>query len=62
VELVGELASCQHIWDFEVQEVLQLEAAQMLDTCCYSFVVVYVVLATYLPSPYSGKTEYRPSC
>jgi hypothetical protein len=41
--------------------MVQLEAAQMLDACCYSPVVVHVVLATYLPSPYSGQAERRLS-
>jgi hypothetical protein len=47
---------------FEVlQKVLQLEATQILDVCCYSLVVIVVVLATYLPLPCSSQTECRPS-
>jgi hypothetical protein len=37
-----------------VAHMFQLEGAYMLDACCYSVVVVYLVLATYLPLPYSG--------
>jgi hypothetical protein len=44
-----------------MQEVLQLEATQMLDTCCYSPIVVHVEFATYLSSPYSGQVEHCPS-
>jgi hypothetical protein len=44
-----------------MHKVLLLDVAQMLDACCYSPVVIHVVLTTYLPLPYSGETEHCPS-
>jgi hypothetical protein len=61
VELVEKLINWQHLRDSAIQEVRQLEATQMLDACYYSLVVVVIELATYLPLPYFGQTERRPS-
>ena len=67
--ILGSMIDCRIGWRIcwlptpsEVQEVLQLEAAQMFDACYYSPVIVHVVFAIYLPLPYFGQIEHRPSC